>query len=88
VEESGQVLEKLEDSGLTLLGLVGFKDPCRPGVRTAVESCKAAGVNIKMITGDNVHTERAIAFERGIPNPYEDFDNDVVVEGKIQKLLT
>uniref|UniRef100_A0A2N9HXJ4 Cation-transporting P-type ATPase N-terminal domain-containing protein n=1 Tax=Fagus sylvatica TaxID=28930 RepID=A0A2N9HXJ4_FAGSY len=37
------VLEKLEDSGLTLLGLVGFKDPCRPGVRTAVESCKAAG---------------------------------------------
>ena len=82
IEESGQVLEKLEESGLTLLGLVGLKDPCRPGVRTAVESCKAAGVNIKMITGDNVHTARAIAFECGILNPYEDFDNDAVVEGE------
>lgn len=81
-EESRQVLEKLEENELTLLGLVGLKDPCRPGVRTAVESCRAAGVNIKMITGDNVHTARAIAIECGILNPdHGDLDNEVVLEG-------
>ncbi|KAL4596647.1 hypothetical protein ACB092_12G178200 [Castanea dentata] len=80
-EESGQVLEKLEEIGLTLLGLVGLKDPCRPGVSTAVESCRAAGVNIKMITGDNVHTAKAIAFECKILNLDEDLDDDAVIEG-------
>nr|POF27276.1 calcium-transporting atpase 12, plasma membrane-type [Quercus suber] len=80
-EESGQVLKKLEETGLTLLGLVGLKDPCRPGVSTAVESCRAAGVNIKMITGDNVYTAKAIAFECKILNPEEDLDDDAVIEG-------
>ena len=81
VEESGQVIEKLEENGLTLLGLVGLKSPCRPGIRTAVESCTTAGVNIKMITGDNVHIARAIAFECGILNPEEGLDSEAVVEG-------
>ncbi|XP_075657810.1 calcium-transporting ATPase 12, plasma membrane-type-like [Castanea sativa] len=81
VEESGQVIEKLEENGLTLLGLVGLKNPCQPGIRTAVESCTTAGVNIKMITGDNVHTARAIAFECGILNPEEGLDSEAVVEG-------
>ena len=80
-EESGQVPEKLEENGLTLLGLVGLKDPCRPGVSTAVESCRASGVNIKMIISDNVHTAKAIAFECKILNPDEDLDADAVIEG-------
>ncbi|XWS64693.1 hypothetical protein CRYUN_Cryun05aG0025200 [Craigia yunnanensis] len=70
----------LEESRLTLLGLVGLKDPCRPGVRTAVESCIHAGVNIKMITGDNVFTAKAIAIECGILEPHEDM-NEAVIEG-------
>ncbi|KAL4637506.1 hypothetical protein ACB092_03G081600 [Castanea dentata] len=80
-EESGQPIEKLEENGLTLLALVGMKDPCRPGVSTAVESCKAAGVNVKMITGDNVHTAKAIAFECKILKPNEDVGDEAVVEG-------
>ncbi|GMI79200.1 auto-inhibited Ca2+ ATPase 12 [Hibiscus trionum] len=70
----------LEESGLTLLGLVGLKDPCRPGVRIAVEACINAGVNIKMITGDNVFTAKAIAIECGILQPDEDL-NEAVIEG-------
>ncbi|XVE89871.1 hypothetical protein DITRI_Ditri20bG0029900 [Diplodiscus trichospermus] len=70
----------LEESRLTLLGLVGLKDPCRPGVRIAVESCIDAGVNIKMITGDNVFTAKAIAIECGILKPHEDM-NESVIEG-------
>ncbi|GAY44634.1 hypothetical protein CUMW_083410 [Citrus unshiu] len=78
-EADGQVQEKLEETGLTLLGLVGLKDPCRPGVRAAVESCRNAGVNVKMVTGDNVHTARAIAIECGILNPDVDLNKDEAV---------
>ena len=78
-EESWQVLQNnLEENELTLLGLVGLKDPCRPGARAAVESCRAANVNVKMITGDNVHTARAVAIECGILNPDGDLDNEAV----------
>ncbi|XP_022965553.1 putative calcium-transporting ATPase 13, plasma membrane-type [Cucurbita maxima] len=73
---------KLDESELTLLGIVGLKDPCRAGVREAVESCRAAGVSIKMVTGDNLHTATAIAIECGILNPDDDATNsEVVVEG-------
>ncbi|XP_021715116.1 putative calcium-transporting ATPase 13, plasma membrane-type [Chenopodium quinoa] len=72
--------EKLTDDGLTLLGMVGLKDPCRPGVKKAVQDCQNAGVNIKMITGDNVFTARAIAVECGILQPGDDI-NSAVVEG-------
>ncbi|XP_031399307.1 putative calcium-transporting ATPase 13, plasma membrane-type [Punica granatum] len=73
----------LEDTELTLLGVVGLKDPCRPEVRSAVESCKNAGVNIKMITGDNVHTARAIAIECGILETPKDNSkvDEMIVEG-------
>ncbi|KAG6647260.1 hypothetical protein CIPAW_07G066500 [Carya illinoinensis] len=81
VDERGEVPKNLEENGLTFLGLVGLKDPCRPGVKTAVESCKAAGVHIKMITGDNVHTARAIAIECGILNPDGNLNNEAVIEG-------
>ncbi|XVF38305.1 hypothetical protein REPUB_Repub20aG0089700 [Reevesia pubescens] len=74
--------KKLKEDSLTLLGLVGIKDPCRPGVKKAVEDCQYAGVNIKMITGDNVFTARAIATECGILKHGGDFSAGVVVEGE------
>ncbi|TYI66779.1 hypothetical protein E1A91_D09G249900v1 [Gossypium mustelinum] len=68
--------KKLKEDSLTLLGLVGIKDPCRPGVKKAVEDCQYARVNIKMITGDNVFTAIAIATECGILKPEgEEFRN-------------
>ncbi|KAK5805017.1 putative calcium-transporting ATPase 13, plasma membrane-type [Gossypium arboreum] len=74
--------KKLKEDNLTLLGLVGIKDPCRPGVKKAVEDCQYAGVNIKMITGDNVFTARAIATECGILKPGQDLSSGAVVEGE------
>ncbi|ONI26414.1 hypothetical protein PRUPE_1G023200 [Prunus persica] len=71
----------LKEDGLTLLGLVGLKDPCRPGVKKAVEDCQYAGVNVKMITGDNVFTAKAIATECGILKPNQDMFSGAVVEG-------
>eukprot|EP00268_Persea_americana_P002400 TRINITY_DN10723_c0_g1_i5.p1 TRINITY_DN10723_c0_g1~~TRINITY_DN10723_c0_g1_i5.p1 ORF type:complete len:983 (+),score=193.35 TRINITY_DN10723_c0_g1_i5:474-3422(+) len=72
---------QLAQDGLTLLGLVGLKDPCRSGVREAVDACQNAGVSIKMITGDNIFTARAIAVECGILKPDQDLSG-VVVEGE------
>ncbi|KAI7998144.1 Calcium-transporting ATPase 12, plasma membrane-type [Camellia lanceoleosa] len=80
VTESVEVSRKIEETGLTLLGLVGLKDPSRPGVRAAVQACRDAGVDVKMITGDNIFTAKAIAIESGIIKPDED-SNNAVIEG-------
>ncbi|CBI34169.3 unnamed protein product, partial [Vitis vinifera] len=70
---------------MILLGLVGLKDPCRPGVRRAVEVCRDAGVNVKMITGDNIFTAKAIAMECGILKPDEDFNNALLMVQSLKK---
>ncbi len=60
--------EPIEDmvGQLTLLGLVGLLDPPRPGVVEAIAACHAAGIDVKMITGDHAATAQAIARELGI----------------------
>ncbi|KNA14961.1 hypothetical protein SOVF_102590 [Spinacia oleracea] len=68
---------KIKEEALTLLGIVGLKDPCRPEVKNAVEVCKRAGVRIKMITGDNIFTAKAIATECGILG-YQQQEGEVV----------
>lgn len=63
--------------GYTCIGIVGIKDPVRPGVKESVAICKAAGINVRMVTGDNVNTAKAIARECGILT-----DQGIVIEGK------
>jgi P-type Ca2+ transporter type 2C len=55
-----------EEKNLVLIGLVGMEDPPRPEVKEAMEACWSAGINVKMITGDNKETARAIANEVGL----------------------
>ncbi|CAN4091238.1 unnamed protein product [Withania somnifera] len=78
----------IPDNSFILLGFVGLKDPCRRGVKKAVEDCQNAGVNIKMITGDNVFTAKAIATECGILHPNLDVDEGAVIEGEEFRNLT
>lgn len=51
---------------MTFLGVVGIQDPLRPGVAGAVKDCQRAGVYVRMVTGDNLQTAKAIAAECGI----------------------
>ncbi|MEB3268255.1 MAG: HAD-IC family P-type ATPase, partial [Leptolyngbya sp.] len=53
-------------TGLVFLGLQGMIDPPRPEAIAAVRACQAAGIGVKMITGDHVATARAIAQRMGI----------------------
>ncbi|MDO8989236.1 MAG: cation-transporting P-type ATPase [Sideroxyarcus sp.] len=54
------------DGGFTLLGMVGISDPPREEAIAAVRDCRAAGIRVKMITGDHADTARAIAVQLGI----------------------
>lgn len=56
------------ESGLTLLGMFGIVDPPRPEAVAAVAACRAAGIRVKMITGDHAATARAIGAQLGFKN--------------------
>jgi Ca2+-transporting ATPase len=58
------LLDEVRD--LTLLALVGIVDPPRREARDAIAECKAAGIRVRMITGDHVTTAAAIADQLGI----------------------
>src|SRR5271170_1121466 len=56
----------IESGDLILLGLVGLIDPPRPEAVRAIADCRAAGIDVKMITGDHASTAAAIARELGL----------------------
>ncbi|KAM9312496.1 plasma membrane calcium-transporting ATPase 1 isoform 1-T1 [Gastrophryne carolinensis] len=66
-------------TGLTCIAVVGIEDPVRPEVPDAIRKCQRAGITVRMVTGDNINTARAIAAKCGILHPGEDF---ICVEGK------
>lgn len=49
-----------------VIGLAGIKDPLKEGIREAVNSCKRAGIFVRMVTGDNTETATAIAKDANI----------------------
>lgn len=67
----------------TFLGVVGIQDPLRPGVTQAVRDCQMAGVFVRMVTGDNLMTAKAIATECGIFTA-----GGIAMEGPIFRRLT
>ncbi|XP_077327187.1 plasma membrane calcium-transporting ATPase 1 isoform X3 [Lithobates pipiens] len=66
-------------TGLTCIAVVGIEDPVRPEVPDAIRKCQRAGITVRMVTGDNINTARAIATKCGILHPGEDF---LCIEGK------
>jgi Ca2+-transporting ATPase len=56
------------------MGLVAFADPLRPTAAAAIAECRAAGIAVRMITGDHPATAMAIARQAGI-------DSDAIITG-------
>jgi Ca2+-transporting ATPase len=84
-QEDDSSLAVFEDvfNKMTFLSVVGIQDPLRPSVREAVKDCQHAGVYVRMVTGDNVLTAKAIAEDCGILVP-----GGVVMEGPTFRKLS
>ncbi|KAG6725804.1 hypothetical protein I3843_02G038800 [Carya illinoinensis] len=78
----------LPEDGLVLLAIVGIKDPCRPGVKDAVKVCTDAGIKVRMVTGDNLQTAKAIALECGILASSEEATEPNIIEGRKFRALS
>jgi len=75
------------ENDLIFVGLVGMMDPPRKEAQEAVATCKKAGINVVMITGDHKDTAAAIASEIGILVPKsEDGSGKVLTGSDLDKL--
>ncbi|EFR01495.1 calcium-transporting ATPase [Nannizzia gypsea CBS 118893] len=82
-EDRKQVVFERVFEDMVFLGVVGIQDPLRPGVTESVLQCQKAGVFVRMVTGDNIMTAKAIAQECGIFTP-----GGLAIEGPVFRKLS
>lgn len=87
--------EALEiETELTSIALVGIEDPLRKEVPGAIQKCYEAGIDVRMVTGDNPNTAVSIAFQAGILREFhfvpgttefvaDNLKPNVLMEGKV-----
>ena len=63
VNKDGKLIDQYD---LVFLSILGIQDSLREGVKESVKKCSEAGVNLIMITGDNIFTAISVAKESGI----------------------
>jgi len=73
-------------AGLVFLGLQGMIDPPRAEAIAAVKTCQAAGIKVKMITGDHPLTAAAIANQVGLCGQTSIQDIPVLTGPELEKL--
>ena len=71
-----KIPKDVEEVRIEVVGLVGFLDPPKEGVKEAVETARSAGIRVIMITGDNLLTAKAVA---SMVNIYG--EGDIALEG-------
>jgi len=78
-EEDREVLE----NEMTVICIYALIDPLRPEIIESVNKCYRAGITIRMVTGDNIDTAKAISLEAGILKPEEADQEYACMEGKV-----
>ncbi|KAL0443295.1 UNVERIFIED_CONTAM: Calcium-transporting ATPase 12, plasma membrane-type [Sesamum latifolium] len=68
-----KTLKPLEDD-LTLLALVGLKNPYKPETIEAIEDCRKSGIGVKLLVDDDINTARIMALNCGILRPEYDMN--------------
>lgn len=63
----------IDSSSLRMMGVVAISDPIRPEVPDAIKECMAAGIDVKIVTGDTVGTAKEIGRQVGL---YNDADSE------------
>lgn len=56
----------MAETNMTAIALIGIEDPLRPEVPAAIEKCYGAGIDVRMVTGDNPFTAASISYQAGI----------------------
>lgn len=74
---------KVEESGFTLICIFGIQDIMREEVPGAIQQVGVAGVMVRMVTGDNLITAKAIAKDCGIIDDSMMDDKEVCMEGPV-----
>ena len=59
-------IARLEGEGQTFLAMVGLKDPVRQSIKGVVEKAAEAGINLYLVSGDNLYTSATMATDVGI----------------------
>lgn len=70
------------EKDLTIVGIFALQDPLRDEIVDSVKMCHHAGINIRMVTGDNLDTAKAIAIDAGIVSAADADSKYVCMEGK------
>ncbi|EDO17614.1 hypothetical protein Kpol_1061p39 [Vanderwaltozyma polyspora DSM 70294] len=79
---------KFDETGLVIDGIFGIQDPLRPGVDESVKQCQESGVTVRMVTGDNLLTAKAIARNCHILTLEDNYDPHCAMEGPEFRKLT
>ena len=72
--------------GITFLGIVAIADPVRSDVPDAVQECLRAGIDVKIITGDNAGTAREIGRQIGVWNDGTDTEHNIATGPEIEAM--
>ncbi|CAM9701223.1 unnamed protein product, partial [Ectocarpus sp. 4 AP-2014] len=82
--DEGYEIDSPDADTMILDAVVGIMDPLRGDVTEAVATAQSAGVMVRMVTGDNINTAKAIAKECGIYDP----DYGVALEGPVFRAMS
>lgn len=69
IDDSNEIAALERDQ--TFLMLVGLKDPVRPTIKTVVKEAREATINLRLVSGDNLHTTARVAYDTDIMTQQE-----------------